>query len=103
MYRKIKISFDEQYLPDCVDDTINKVTISDIEQTHASTEIDGVNVFRVRLGNGKGATLRICNGEFGVDCRTNQDKDEIMKAALLAFRISAFAEIRCRKSVGSVL
>ncbi|MBQ8004419.1 MAG: collagen-like protein, partial [Oscillospiraceae bacterium] len=51
--------------PDWVDDIIDKVVISDMEQTVASTADGGVNVFTVTLTNGETSTFEVRNGTKG--------------------------------------
>lgn len=51
--------------PDWVDDIIDKVTISGMEQTEASTESGGINIFTVTLTNGESASFEVRNGAKG--------------------------------------
>ena len=51
--------------PDWVNDIIDKVVISDMEQTVTSTESGGINVFTVTLTNGESAAFEIRNGAKG--------------------------------------
>ena len=98
--------------PDWVDDIIDKVVISDMEQTVAAKYSGGVNVFKVRLSNGKSTAFRVHNGargadgytpQRGVDYWTEKDKQEIVRAVLAALAGNAHVEIKYRKGVGSAL
>ncbi len=51
--------------PDWVDDIIDKVVISDMEQTEASTESGGKNIFTITLTNGESSSFEIRNGAQG--------------------------------------
>ncbi len=110
----IQADFSQPHLsrPDWVDDIIDKVTISDMEQTVVSKYSNGVNVFRVRLSNGKSAAFRVCNGakgadgytpQRGIDYWTEKDKMEIVNAVLASLSSYRKSPESAEKGVGSLL
>ncbi len=62
--------------PDWVDDIIDKVVISDMKQTVASTESGGINVFTVTLTSGKSSTFTVRNGLKGNKGDTGEKGDK---------------------------
>ncbi len=62
--------------PDWVDDIIDKVVISNMEQTVTSTESEGVNVFTVALTNGESTDFEVRNGAKGEKGDTGEKGDK---------------------------
>ncbi len=62
--------------PDWVNDIIDKVVISDMTQTTASTESGGVNVFTVTLTSGESSTFEVRNGAKGDKGDTGEKGDK---------------------------
>ncbi len=67
--------------PDWVDDIIDKVVISDMEQTVTSTESGGINVFTLTLTNGESADFEVRNGAKGDKGDTGEKGDKGDKGA----------------------
>ncbi len=62
--------------PDWIDDIIDKVVISDMDQTEASTESGGKNVFTVTLTNGESSSFEVRNGAKGDKGDTGEKGDK---------------------------